>query len=41
VGERDLGGREEGGGKRVASSYMGGDGGEIQRIGNLKGDVLQ
>ena len=35
-GERDLGGREEGEERRVASSDMGGDGGEVQRVRNLK-----
>ena len=34
--ERDLGGREEAEGKGGASSYIGGDGGEVQRVRNLK-----
>lgn len=37
-GERDMGGREEGAGKG-GSSNMGGDGGEVQRVRNLKGGV--
>jgi hypothetical protein len=35
-GDRYLGGRGEGEGKRGASSDMGGDGGEVQRVRNLK-----
>jgi hypothetical protein len=35
-GERDLGGREEEEEKMGASSDMGGDGAEIQRVKNLK-----
>ena len=35
-GEGDLGGREEGKEKKGPSSDIGGDGGEVQRVRNLK-----
>lgn len=39
--ERDLRGREEGEDKRGASSDIGGDWGEVQRVKNLKGGMKQ